>query len=275
MPTPSSGANAAHSTDLAGIHILVTRPAEQAGPLCQAIEAAGGVAVHYPTIEIAAIPVTVDFDPGRADIGIFISRNAVRYALQSFPQLLHSQLKTITVGRGSAEEYQKISGRAIDYTPHQHFNSEGVLELPELAAVAGRQIILFKGEGGRETLEQELSNRGAQVIPLELYRRAIPHNSAPLKWQEIDIILITSNMALEHLWQMTPESERPLLLEKPLIVISDRGEKLAQELGFHYHPLQASSAENSALLDTLFKWQRDSPDSHAGNSKNHSRGDPH
>jgi len=249
MPTPNQNA-------LAGLQILVTRPTEQATPLCRAIEELGGIAIHYPTIAIAPKEVRGGFDPISADLGIFISRNAVRYALKHFPQLIDSKLETITVGKGSAEEYQKITGRAVDYTPHQHFNSEGVLALPELADVEGKQIVLFKGEGGRDKLELELSKRGAKVIPLELYRRTIPIDPAPIDWEQIDIIITTSNMALENLWEMTPESERQSLLNKPLIVISDRGERLAEELGFHYHPIMAASAETTTLLETLLEWQQ-------------------
>lgn len=162
MPTPSP-------YDLSGLQILVTRPAEQAAPLCQTIHDAGGVAVHYPTIEIVPIPYSGELDPTTADIGIFISRNAVRYALGNFPQLASSSLETITVGQGSADEYHKITGNKIDFTPHQHFNSEGVLALPELADVEGKTIILFKGEGGRDKMESELNRRGANVIPMVIY----------------------------------------------------------------------------------------------------------
>ena len=38
---------------LAGVGVLVTRPAEQAGDLIAAIEAAGGRSIVFPVIEIA------------------------------------------------------------------------------------------------------------------------------------------------------------------------------------------------------------------------------
>lgn len=249
MPTPSSH-------ELGAPQILVTRPAEQASPLCQAIHAAGGIAIHYPTIEIVPIPYSGELDPTTADIGIFISRNAVRYALENFPQLASSSLETITVGQGSADEYHKITGSKIDFTPHQHFNSEGVLALPELANVEGKTIILFKGEGGRDKIESELSSRGANVIPMELYRRIAPANPPTVEWQKIDIIITTSNMALENLWAMTPKQEQQALLSKPLLVISSRGEKLAQELGFSALILVADSADTTALIEAVNGWRR-------------------
>ncbi len=250
MPTPES-----HSGNLNGLRVLVTRPAEQAAPLCGAIEKSGGIAIHYPTIEIEPIAVTGSFDPITADIGIFISRNAVRYALQNFPQLAGSALQTITVGQGSADEYHQITGRPIDFIPHQHFNSEGVLALPELAHVAGKSIILFKGEGGRDMLAAELIRRGARVIPLELYRRITPAHSPSIDWPKIEIIITTSNMALENLWEMSQAKERSQLLKKPLIVISQRGVKLAEALGFNYDVILADSATTAALMLALNGWQ--------------------
>lgn len=249
MPTPSLH-------DLGGLQILVTRPAEQAVPLCQAINAAGGIAVHYPSIEIITIPYSGELDPATADIGIFISRNAVRYALENFPQLASASLETITVGQGSADEYHKITGNKIDFTPHQHFNSEGVLALPELANVEGKTIILFKGEGGRDKIESELNNRGANVIPMALYKRIAPTNPPTVEWQKIDIIITTSNMALENLWAMTPKQEQPALISKPLVVISSRGKKLAQKLGFSAPILVADSADTTALIEALNGWRR-------------------
>ena len=38
---------------LAGLRVLVTRPAHQAEELCALIERAGGIPVRFPTIEIA------------------------------------------------------------------------------------------------------------------------------------------------------------------------------------------------------------------------------
>ncbi|HEA26133.1 MAG TPA: uroporphyrinogen-III synthase [Ectothiorhodospiraceae bacterium] len=254
MPTPEP-----HSGNLKGLRVLVTRPAEQATPLCRAIEEVGGIAIHYPTIEIEPIAVAGTFDPATADIGIFISRNAVRYALKEFPQLANSAIETITVGQGSADEYHKITGRQIDFIPHQHFNSEGVLALPELSHVAGKSIVLFKGEGGRDKLESELKRRKAKVIPLELYRRIVPANPPTVEWQNIDIIITTSNMALENLHKMISEKEHPALLNKPLVVISRRGEQLAHELGFVAPPLVADSADTATLIELLNRWLRRQP----------------
>ncbi|HET7688239.1 MAG TPA: hypothetical protein VFK46_06350, partial [Candidatus Macondimonas sp.] len=44
------------SAPLAGLRILVTRPAHQAEGLCQRIAAAGGTPVRLPTLEI--VPMT-------------------------------------------------------------------------------------------------------------------------------------------------------------------------------------------------------------------------
>ena len=70
---------------LAGIGVLVTRPAGQAAELVAAIEAAGGRSIGFPVIEIAPrSPQAIEADlAGLADpdIVIFISRNAVEHGL--------------------------------------------------------------------------------------------------------------------------------------------------------------------------------------------------
>lgn len=63
-------------------------------------------------------------------------------------------------------------------------------------------------------------------------------------------------MALENLWTMTPKQEQPALLSKPLVVISSRGERLAQELGFSTPPLVADSADTTALIEAVNGWRR-------------------
>ena len=65
---------------LSGLGVLVTRPKDQAEPLCRLIEAAGGRALKLPGLVIA--PATDSAAARRllaadSDLLIFISRNAV------------------------------------------------------------------------------------------------------------------------------------------------------------------------------------------------------
>ena len=71
---------------LSGVRVLVTRPAAQAQSLAQRIEQAGGEAIRFPTLEIAAACDVAALervltDIARFDLAIFISPNAVAHGL--------------------------------------------------------------------------------------------------------------------------------------------------------------------------------------------------
>src|SRR5690606_22529432 len=60
--------------------------------------------------------------------------------------------------------------------PRDGHDSEALARLPELQAdrVAGENIVIFRGLGGREALRQVLEGRGAKVAYAECYRRVRP-----------------------------------------------------------------------------------------------------
>ena len=68
---------------LQGVGVLVTRPRAQAAELVAEVERAGGTAICFPVIEIAARdPQAIARDEaalGHPDITIFVSRNAVEF----------------------------------------------------------------------------------------------------------------------------------------------------------------------------------------------------
>jgi len=168
---------------LAGRGVLVTRPREQAAGLAALIGSAGGRALLFPAIEIEEAG-----DPAPAlslidrledfDLAVFISPNAVRKALElararrgdrPWPE----QLRVSAPGRGTREELER-HGFSRVIAPSSLADSEALLALPELAAVAGRRILIFRGEGGRELLGKALSARGARVEHAVCYRRVRP-----------------------------------------------------------------------------------------------------
>ena len=96
---------------------------------------------------------------------------------------------------------------------------------------------ILRGEGGRELLAHTLRERGAEVEYLECYRRIMPDGDpADLYqcWNEkrVLLIIVTSNEALQNLFNMVNESHRSELLASTLVVVSQRAIKKAGELGF-------------------------------------------
>ncbi|WP_296815495.1 uroporphyrinogen-III synthase [Thiobacillus sp.] len=62
-------------------------------------------------------------------------------------------------------------------------DSEAVLALPQLQAVAGRQVVIVRGVGGRALMADTLRARGADVHFMECYRRTCPHADPAPCWR--------------------------------------------------------------------------------------------
>lgn len=250
---------------LRGIRVLVTRPPEQAQSLCELIASRGGHPLHIPVLEILppgdvapALAVIERLDT--FDLAIFISSNAVERAheLVTAHGGWPPGLRFAVIGPGSAEALEH-SGLQAHIQPSQVFNSEALLALDEMWEVAGKCIVIFRGEGGRELLAQTLRERGATVEYAEVYRRAIPLAGAEqlqhvLRKNCIDIITVTSNEGLQNLLHMAEESCRRRLLHLPLVVISQRTALLATKMGFTHAPIIAHESSDEGLVGAIEAW---------------------
>ncbi|MCG6943614.1 MAG: uroporphyrinogen-III synthase [Thiohalocapsa sp.] len=234
----SAPANAA-DCHLAGRGVLVTRPAAQADGLCRLVEAAGGRPVRFPTVDIR--PPT---DPAAAaarlvepwDCIVFISRNAVEGALALAGDALHaSPARLAAVGRATAAA-MKRAGMAPSLVPDAGFDSEALLAMPALTAIAGQRVLIVRGEGGRALLGNTLAGRGADVAYAEVYRRAAPSvdpaEQLPSWQQTLGFVTATSDEVLHNLLALVPAAEQPWLKDLPLAVLSARNAETARGLGF-------------------------------------------
>ncbi|EAR11005.1 uroporphyrinogen-III synthase [Reinekea blandensis] len=61
--------------------------------------------------------------------------------------------------------------------PQQGHTAEQVLALPEAQCAQGDKWLIVKGEGGRVTLAQTLTERGAIATELPVYRRAVDNDA--------------------------------------------------------------------------------------------------
>jgi len=233
------------SLPLAGKTIVVTRPRAQGDALAEGIRQAGGEAWRFPLLEIIPYPDSAPLQEAAnrlidAAFAIFISANAVRYAMPVLRAIWPESLLAVAPGMGTAEALA-AAGIARCLLPKERFDSEGVLALPELAAekIAGRDILLFKGEGGRELLATTLAERGANVFPVPVYRRVAPREGqdeffARLAACQFDAITLSSSEALRHLRQLAAERSEilPCLHALPLFTAHPRIADHAEEAGF-------------------------------------------
>ena len=134
---------------------------------------------------------------------IFISPAAVKFALSTISP---SQLKKIPIiiAVGSATA-QALKSHGIDdvLMPKEH-SSEGVLALTQLHSIENKNVLIIRGNGGRETIKQELDHRGANVAYNDVYTRVwfdLPPEHTIDLWRksEINCIVVTSNQILDKM----------------------------------------------------------------------------
>ncbi|HUP95548.1 MAG TPA: uroporphyrinogen-III synthase [Burkholderiales bacterium] len=234
----------AEKLPLEGLGIVITRPAAQAQALVELIRDRGGWPISFPATEILDIA-----DPTRLhalidrmhtfDIAIFVSPNAAAKgmsAIRARAQLPRS-LKVLAIGGGTARELKRHGVGSV-IVPAERFDSEALLELPELAAAKGKHIVIFRGEGGRALLGDTLAARGAAVEYAQCYRRVKPdRDTGPLldAWRrgKVHAVVATSSEGLRNLHGMLGAAGRHFLEPTPLFVPHPRIAATARELGLH------------------------------------------
>jgi uroporphyrinogen-III synthase len=166
---------------LAGVGVIVTRPARQAAALAQKLASLGAHAIVWPAIVV--LPPDDPAPLARAhahladyDFAVFVSANAVEFGAPD-PRRWPATLTIHAPGIGTAEAIAAV-GLPPARVPVASFDSEGLLALPELQQVAGKRVIVFRGDEGRALLGDTLRARGAHVEYVACYRREAPATSA-------------------------------------------------------------------------------------------------
>lgn len=251
--------------DLAGLSVLVTRPVQQSEGLCELIQAARGRPVRFPALEIRG---PADKHAARAELAgtsraamlIFVSANAVQYAFPLLPDQLPLHIDVAAVGSATANALRE-AGLDPTLVP-ERMDSEGLLALPQLHAVAGKHIYILRGNGGRELLNDRLRERGAAVHQVEVYRRQLPQRPVGVAnlvrgWpQLVQAVTATSNAILDNLFILLGDQGLPLLRATPLVVVSQRMAEHALALGCE-SVYVAASARDADVLATLCELNED------------------
>ena len=226
--------------NLKGLRILNTRSITQGIALNQAITAAKGVSIHLPAFSIE--PTGDNWlrylpDLSKIHQAIFISSNAVDHfcmGLQQQQLTWSNSIKTTSIGKASAAALEKWNIR-VDNVP-LIADSEHLVQVHSLQEVQNQTIVLVKGEAGRMEIENTLVARGAKVIPLVVYRRVLPQaeqKHIESLWHDdlVDIILFTSQQAMNNIFTLFGQDAHSWLCSKPCLVISERLAEEAAKLG--------------------------------------------
>lgn len=257
--------------------VVITRPLAQAYSLQTKVAALGREALLFPLLEIHALDDNRALDAALAQLErhalvAFVSPNAIDAAFarrQPWPV----QVPLAVMGEGSRQAlaHHGITAATTSiFSPHDsaRTDSETLLATLDLHALAGREVLILRGESGRELLGDALRSAGVVVWQVAAYRRAAPRLDESgqqrlhrLLDRECDWI-ITSSEALHVLMKMV-EAKRDgaskkdaalsvaKLQQQTLIVPHVRIAETACSLGFR-RVLQCASGDAGLLAALQF-----------------------
>ncbi len=250
-----------NDSPLAGCGVLITRPVQQSRELAAAVEAAGGEVISFPAIDIVgrdSQAINEDFAGlPTPDIVVFVSRNAVTHGLAAVAE---HDAKIAAVGPATRDAIEQ-RGFAVDIFPENGFDSEHLLRHPDLQDAEGKQILIVRGQSGRELLAETLRERGAEVSYLCAYERR-PHQPQPAELANLQAALdagkvrfaiIMSAESAECLVEILPPGALDSLRQATLVAPSARVLQTASELIPGVESELAPGPQAPEIVDTLIR----------------------
>jgi uroporphyrinogen-III synthase len=243
-----------------GWRLLLTRPAEDCAALAQTLAGEGVFGSCLPLLDIVPLRVSEKIRQAmerlqRCDAVIVVSKPAARIALDLLDDSVALTMPWFSVGAATA---QILLDHGLDaHFPVDGDDSEALLQLPRLREAVsqpGAQVLILRGEGGRELLAERLRERGASVEYLELYRRDLPayppqELSRRIAAERLNGLVVSSGQGFEHLQQMASDAW-PLIAQLPLFVPSPRVAEQARAAGAQT-VVDCRGASAAALLTAL------------------------
>lgn len=200
---------------LAGRHVVVCRATRQSGPLLDAIDRAGGIAVHVPLIEV--MPPEDGGDGLRRALEVadqdtwlaVTSANGID-AVAAAAAGLEKPWHLGVVGRAT-------SARAVDRGLVVDFRS------PEVSADglgrtlpvdAGQRVVAAVAELASDDLSAALRHRGIEVDVVTAYRTTAPEISPDDidRIRSADLVLVTAPSVVERLLERLAPAELPAMV---------------------------------------------------------------
>ncbi|MBZ9613796.1 uroporphyrinogen-III synthase [Rheinheimera maricola] len=244
------------------IPFLITRPAGKADNLLAALDEGAVGYLYQPLIVTAQVAVTPhDIQQlQQADAIVFVSVSAVS-SLQQQVDAVALSAPLFAVGQTTAMALQRWLG--CDVAVPEDQRSEGLLQLPQLQQIAGKNVVVVRGNAGRELIKQGLVARGATVRYVQSYKRLpLPLDGPQLcqQWQLAGIrcIVVTSNEILQQLFNLVGHEHQHWLEQCDWILVSQRMRDSAIALGIAEQRITlAANANDSALLAAISQLKRE------------------
>ena len=248
---------------LSGAGVIVTRPARQAGAFALKLGALGARPIIFPAIVILPPDDTAALAGAHARLAqchaaIFVSANAAEFGVPQGGWPIG--VAAFAPGPGSASALTDLGVPDVAFPPARH-DSEGLLALSALADVAGKRIVIFRGDGGRDVLGEGLRARGALVDYVACYRRAAPTAGADglaevLRRREAHALTLTSSEGVANLCNALDGTSVGLLQRLPAFAPHPRIAAHARELGLD--AIETASGD-AGIIAGLLQWFTEHP----------------
>ncbi len=163
--------------------VVITRPRAQCDSLARAVAALGRTPLVLPLLEIEPLADQSALRGALAALAdyalvAFVSPNAIDAAfahIRAWPD----GVALAVLGEGSRAALARhgiddTNARIASPPDGVHSDSEHLLAALDLAALAGRRVLIVRGESGRELMADALRGAGALVDTVAAYRRRVP-----------------------------------------------------------------------------------------------------
>ncbi len=229
---------------LFGKTIVITRPQEQSEAFMHGLLERGAEPFLFPVIE--TVPPE-DWSPLDAAVGklesydglIFTSVNGVRFFMRRLHELGKDirelkGLRLYAIGSKTEKEVNAL-GIRVDVVPESYV-AESLIESLGREDIQGKTFLLPRATVARETLPDELRQRGAVIDVAPAYRTVRPDtDSAELKRRlqegRIDAVTFTSSSTVTHFMALAGEELQGKLKDVAIACIGPVTAKTAEKAG--------------------------------------------
>ncbi len=267
------------TSSLNGRVIAITREANRCEETGKLVRAKDGIPYYFPAIETKQIPdlneirsFITELKNNQVDYVIFTATNGIKYLLNAAQDINQvnelrkglAQTFVIAVGpytKCSLEECQ-IN---VDLVPEK-FSSEGLIELLQEKNITNKKIRIPRANNGRPLLSKRLSELGADVREIPIYKSGLPKAEQSNIFYEdiaagrIDAIIFGSGLSAKNTFLALSKKdsfEKIMNLMNDRIIIVAIGPITAaalNEIGIEVDVLPEEATFGKALLALSLYW---------------------
>ena len=241
--------------------ILITRSEKHCSKLIEILRDQDKAPYVFPILEISPFSSNKIKQSvaalSKSDIFIFISKNAVEIS-HEYLELQDSQI--VAIGPTTKSWIEKL-GLKVNFSPSTEFSSEGLLKGKLLKNVKNKCITIIRGKTGRDKLELELLDRGANVQNLIVYQKTkAQHNNKKIleikkkfKQNSFAYIVILSCEVFENFFSIMKENDVNMNKLPTFIIPSQRIADAIMSKISNARCIVTFDPRNQAILDALAK----------------------